>query len=177
MALVFYLGENAPDKVLQSIYAKLENFKVQGDQFAMKIMERLKLIAKEYTVSCVEKSFACDSQNLHACFSAVDAGWVVKEYAFGGLLQSNFCPNLLLSYISSDSTCHKWEEKQRIQSSRSPTLTFLVICYCRLVVGFGNTEKAKQEAIMANSRGEFLIDSKYETLIPKEEKSTQSKKF
>ncbi|XP_072055459.1 uncharacterized protein [Arachis hypogaea] len=82
-----------------------------------------------------------------------------------------------ITIIYYDSTCHKWEEKQRIQSSRSPTLTFLVICYCRLVVGFGNTEKAKQEAIMANSRGEFLIDSKYETLIPKEEKSTQSKKF
>ncbi|XLS85045.1 hypothetical protein HN51_035211, partial [Arachis hypogaea] len=41
---VFDLGENAPDKVLHSIYAKLENLKVQGDQFAMKIMERLKLI-------------------------------------------------------------------------------------------------------------------------------------
>ncbi|XLR61590.1 hypothetical protein S83_012262, partial [Arachis hypogaea] len=41
---VFDLGENAPDKVLHSIYAKLENLTVQGDQFAMKIMERLKLI-------------------------------------------------------------------------------------------------------------------------------------
>ncbi|MED6145612.1 Diacylglycerol kinase 5 [Stylosanthes scabra] len=41
---VFDLGENTPDKVLHSIYARLENLKLQGDQFATKIMERLRLI-------------------------------------------------------------------------------------------------------------------------------------
>ncbi|KAK7257479.1 hypothetical protein RIF29_31492 [Crotalaria pallida] len=41
---VFDLGEQAPDKVLRTIYANLENLKLRGDQFAIKTMERLKLI-------------------------------------------------------------------------------------------------------------------------------------
>lgn len=45
---VFDLGEHAPDKVLRTIYANLERLKKRGDQFAMKTMEKLKLI-----VSCV----------------------------------------------------------------------------------------------------------------------------
>jgi diacylglycerol kinase (ATP) len=38
------LGENAPDKVLRTIYANLESLKKRGDEFAMKIMEKLRLI-------------------------------------------------------------------------------------------------------------------------------------
>ncbi|KAE9616843.1 hypothetical protein Lal_00034153 [Lupinus albus] len=41
---VFDLLEQAPDKVLRTIYANLENLKLLGDQFAIKTMERLKLI-------------------------------------------------------------------------------------------------------------------------------------
>ncbi|CAK8575538.1 unnamed protein product [Lathyrus sativus] len=41
---VFDLGEHPPDKALRTIYANLESLKKRGDQFAMKIMERLKLI-------------------------------------------------------------------------------------------------------------------------------------
>ncbi|KAI9086785.1 hypothetical protein K1719_031379 [Acacia pycnantha] len=41
---VFDLGEEAPDKVLRRIYANFENFKLQDDQFAIKTMEKLKLI-------------------------------------------------------------------------------------------------------------------------------------
>lgn len=41
---VFDLGELTPDKVLRTIYANIENLKLRGDQFAMKTMERLKLI-------------------------------------------------------------------------------------------------------------------------------------
>lgn len=44
---VFDLGEIAPDKVLRTVYANLESLKKRDDEFAMKIMERLKLI-----VSC-----------------------------------------------------------------------------------------------------------------------------
>jgi hypothetical protein len=44
------LGENAPDKVLRTIYANLESLKKRGDEFAMKIMEKLRLI-----VSCDTK--------------------------------------------------------------------------------------------------------------------------
>lgn len=47
---VFDLGEHPPDKALRTIYANLESLKKRGDQFAMKIMERLKLI-----VSCDTK--------------------------------------------------------------------------------------------------------------------------
>ncbi|KAI9090232.1 hypothetical protein K1719_028778 [Acacia pycnantha] len=43
---VFDLGEEAPDKVLRRIYANFENFKLQDDQFAMKTMEKLKLIGE-----------------------------------------------------------------------------------------------------------------------------------
>ncbi|XP_054813789.1 diacylglycerol kinase 5-like isoform X2 [Prosopis cineraria] len=41
---VFDLGEEAPDKVLRRIYINFENLKLQDDQFAMRTMERLKLI-------------------------------------------------------------------------------------------------------------------------------------
>ncbi|KAJ1395868.1 NAD kinase/diacylglycerol kinase-like domain superfamily [Sesbania bispinosa] len=41
---VFDLGEEAPDKVLSRIYATLENLKLQGDQLAIRTMERLRLI-------------------------------------------------------------------------------------------------------------------------------------
>ncbi|PNX96763.1 diacylglycerol kinase iota-like protein, partial [Trifolium pratense] len=41
---VFDLGENAPDKVLSTIYANLESLKKRGDEFAMKTMEKLRLI-------------------------------------------------------------------------------------------------------------------------------------
>ncbi|KAF7805883.1 diacylglycerol kinase 5-like [Senna tora] len=41
---VFDLGEEAPDKVLRRIYGNFEKLKLQGDQFAVKIMESLKLI-------------------------------------------------------------------------------------------------------------------------------------
>jgi diacylglycerol kinase (ATP) len=46
------LGENAPDKVLRTIYANLESLKKRGDEFAMKIMEKLRLI-----VSCNTKFY------------------------------------------------------------------------------------------------------------------------
>ncbi|QHO28087.1 uncharacterized protein DS421_7g213640 [Arachis hypogaea] len=49
-----------------------------------------------------------------------------------------------ITIIYYDSTCHKWEEKQRIQSSRSPTLTFLVM--------HGNClQKAKAMKIVCNA--------------------------
>ncbi|TKY48821.1 Diacylglycerol kinase 5 [Spatholobus suberectus] len=41
---VFDLGEEAPDQVLSRIYANLENLKLHGDQIAIRIMERLRLI-------------------------------------------------------------------------------------------------------------------------------------
>lgn len=41
------MGEQAPDKVLRTVYANLEGLNVRGYQFADKIKERLKLI-----VSC-----------------------------------------------------------------------------------------------------------------------------
>lgn len=41
---VFDLGEEAPDKVLRRIYGNFESLKQQGDQFAIRTMERLKLI-------------------------------------------------------------------------------------------------------------------------------------
>ncbi|XP_027346244.1 diacylglycerol kinase 5-like [Abrus precatorius] len=41
---VFDLGEHAPDKVLRTVYANLESLKLRRDQFAIKIVERLKLI-------------------------------------------------------------------------------------------------------------------------------------
>ncbi|XP_047172825.1 diacylglycerol kinase 5-like [Vigna umbellata] len=41
---VFDLGEEAPDRVLSRIYANLENLKLQGDQIAIKVMEKLRLI-------------------------------------------------------------------------------------------------------------------------------------
>ncbi|CAJ1978981.1 unnamed protein product [Sphenostylis stenocarpa] len=41
---VFDLGEQAPDKVLRTVYANLESLNLQGDKFAKKIMETLKLI-------------------------------------------------------------------------------------------------------------------------------------
>jgi len=47
---VFDLGETAPDKALRTVYANLESLKKRGDQYAMEIVERLKLI-----VSCDTK--------------------------------------------------------------------------------------------------------------------------
>ncbi|OIW15520.1 hypothetical protein TanjilG_27371 [Lupinus angustifolius] len=41
---VFDLGEEAPDKVLSRIYANLENLKLKGDEYAQKVIERLRLI-------------------------------------------------------------------------------------------------------------------------------------
>lgn len=41
---VFDLGEQAPDKVLRTVYANLESLNVRGDEFAKEIRERLKLI-------------------------------------------------------------------------------------------------------------------------------------
>lgn len=41
------MGEQAPDKVLRTVYANLEGLNVRGDQLAKMINERLKLI-----VSC-----------------------------------------------------------------------------------------------------------------------------
>lgn len=41
---VFDLGEEAPDKVLRRIYVNLEKLKISGDELAVKIRERLRLI-------------------------------------------------------------------------------------------------------------------------------------
>ncbi|CAL0323669.1 unnamed protein product [Lupinus luteus] len=41
---VFDLGDEAPDKVLSRIYSNLENLKLKGDEYAKKVIERLRLI-------------------------------------------------------------------------------------------------------------------------------------
>ncbi|XP_030928967.1 diacylglycerol kinase 5 isoform X1 [Quercus lobata] len=41
---VFDLGEEAPDEVLRRIYVNLEKLKISGDELAVKIQDRLKLI-------------------------------------------------------------------------------------------------------------------------------------
>ncbi|KAA8526440.1 hypothetical protein F0562_008357 [Nyssa sinensis] len=41
---VFNLGEEAPDNVLRKLYLNLENLKCNGDEFASKFQERLKII-------------------------------------------------------------------------------------------------------------------------------------
>lgn len=41
---VYDLGKEAPDKVLRRIYVNLEKLKLNGDEFAVKIEKRLRLI-------------------------------------------------------------------------------------------------------------------------------------
>jgi len=43
---VFDLGKNAPDKVLQKLYATLETLKHNGDNFAAEIQNRLRIIVR-----------------------------------------------------------------------------------------------------------------------------------
>lgn len=46
MYQVFDLGKNAPDKVLQKLYATLETLKHNGDDFAAEIQNRLRIIVR-----------------------------------------------------------------------------------------------------------------------------------
>ena len=41
---VFDLADEAPDKVLSRIYSNLESLKLRNDQFAIRTMEKLRII-------------------------------------------------------------------------------------------------------------------------------------
>lgn len=64
---VFDLGEQAPDKVLRTVYANLESLSVRGDEFAKEIRERLKLIV------------SCDYKNIPSCDVYVIIIFLCKE--------------------------------------------------------------------------------------------------
>lgn len=42
------MGEEAPDKVLRRIYVNLETHKRNGDEFAIKIQEKLRIIVSRF---------------------------------------------------------------------------------------------------------------------------------
>lgn len=75
---VFDLGEEAPDKVLRRIYVNLEKLKISGDELAVKIRERLRLI-----VSWV----------------VLDAFWCICFlYMYLLILQCIICSNLVCGF-------------------------------------------------------------------------------
>ncbi|KAI3985583.1 hypothetical protein MKX01_033866 [Papaver californicum] len=52
---IFYLGKEAPDKVLSRIYINLERLRLSGDEYATEIMKRLRIIVgMAQRVGCLE---------------------------------------------------------------------------------------------------------------------------
>lgn len=45
------MGEETPDKVLSRIYANLEKLKQNGDEFATKIQEKLRIIVSQTIIN------------------------------------------------------------------------------------------------------------------------------
>lgn len=81
MYQVFELGKNAPDKVLQKLYATLETLKHNGDNFAAEIQNRLRIIVR--WLLCCALQFLCTwSKKAYSCCNGFILWWSLINLCF-----------------------------------------------------------------------------------------------